>query len=62
MIIMVTNIYEHRLVVLFIEGLAKPLRGWVKAFRSPTLQDAIMKSWDMVDIATKKALVKPFIP
>jgi hypothetical protein len=62
MAVMVTDIFEQRLVMLFTEGLVEPLRGWVKAFRPPTLQDAIMKTRDMVDTTSKKALVKPFIP
>jgi hypothetical protein len=48
--------------MLFIEGLVEPLRGWVKAFRPPTLQSSIMKTQDMADTTTKKAPVKPFIP
>jgi hypothetical protein len=37
MAVRVTNISEQRLVMLFIEGLAEPLRGWVEAFRPATL-------------------------
>jgi hypothetical protein len=37
----VTDISEHRLVMLFTEALTDPLRGWVKAFKPRTLQDAI---------------------
>jgi hypothetical protein len=48
--------------MLFTEGLVEPLRGWLKEFRTPTLQDAIMKNQDMADRTTKKAPVKPFIP
>jgi hypothetical protein len=29
--VMVSNISEGRLVMLFVEGLMEPLRGWVKA-------------------------------
>ena len=38
--------------MLFIEGLLEPLRGWVKAFKTETLQDVIVKTRDMegVDI------------
>lgn len=34
---MVTDISEARLVILFIEGLSKPLCGWVKGFEPTTL-------------------------
>ena len=30
--VMVPNISERRLIVIFIEGLSEPLRGWIKAF------------------------------
>jgi hypothetical protein len=33
----VTDISEPRLIMLFTEGLTEPLRGWVKAYRPPTL-------------------------
>jgi hypothetical protein len=35
--IAVTNISEPRLIMLFKEGLTESLRGWVKAYRPPTL-------------------------
>ena len=44
---MVTNILERRLVFLFMDGLAKPLRGWVKGFNPITLTKAIKKACDM---------------
>ena len=31
-VVMVPNISEHQLIALFIEGLSKPLKGWIKAF------------------------------
>ena len=34
--VMVTDITEPRLIMLFIEGLAKPLHGWVKAYKPVT--------------------------
>jgi hypothetical protein len=58
----VIDISEQRLVMLFTEGLVEPLKGWVKDFRPPTLQDAIRKTQDMVDTTVIKAPVKPFIP
>jgi hypothetical protein len=62
MAVMVTNIFEKRLVMLFTKGLVKPLGGWVKAFRPTTLQDAIMRTHDMEDAVPKNAPMKPFIP
>lgn len=35
--VMVTGISERILVILFVEGLMEPMRGWVKAFDPPTL-------------------------
>jgi hypothetical protein len=39
----VSDILEHRIVTLFIEALTEPLRGWVKAFKPHTLQEAIVR-------------------
>lgn len=35
--VMVINISEARLIMLFIEGLDDPLRGWVRAYNLATL-------------------------
>jgi hypothetical protein len=40
----VTDISELKMIMLFTEGLIEPLRGWVKAYRPPTLQDAILRT------------------
>jgi hypothetical protein len=62
-VVQVTDISEHRLVMLFTEGLAEPLRGWVKAFKPATLQDAIKRTLDMMDTVPKtKGPTKPYIP
>jgi hypothetical protein len=59
----VTDISEPRLVMLFTEGLTEPLRGWVKAYRPHTLQDAIRCTRDLVDLVPKpKPFTKPFVP
>ena len=34
---MVTDVSKHRLIMFFIEGLAKTLRGWDKAFKPVSL-------------------------
>ena len=60
---MVTDVSEHRLVMLFIEGLADPLCGWVKAFKSQNLQDDMIREQDTKDAIPKnKPQSKPFIP
>ena len=46
-VVMVTDITEPRLIMLFTEGLAKPLRGWVKTYKPATLQDAIGRARDL---------------
>jgi len=60
--VMVTNIYENRLLMLSMEGLDEPLRGWVRDFRPNKLQQSIVKNQDMVDIVPKKTSTKKFIP
>jgi hypothetical protein len=59
----VTDISEPRLIMLFTEGVRKPLRGWVKAYWPHTLQDAIRRTRDLVDSVPKtKPFTKPLIP
>jgi hypothetical protein len=61
--VIVSDISEQRLVMLFIEGLLEPLRGWVKDFKPETLQDAIVRTRDMEGTVPKtKIFSKPFIP
>jgi hypothetical protein len=49
--------------MLFTEGLTETLRGWVKAYRPPTLQDAILRTRDLADSVPKtKTFSKPFVP
>jgi hypothetical protein len=57
--VVVTDISKPRLIMLFTEGLTEPLRGWVKAYRPHTLQDAIQRTRDLADSVPK---TKPFIP
>ena len=47
--VMVTDVSESRLTILFIEALPKPLQGWVKAYKPPTLQESISRSKDIQD-------------
>jgi hypothetical protein len=58
-----TDISEPRLVMLFTEGLTEPLRGWVKAYRPHSLQDAVRRTRDLADSVPKtKPFTKPFVP
>jgi hypothetical protein len=50
---LVIDIFERRLIVLFIDGLFDPLKGWIKAFNSPSFQEAIKKARDMETSAFK---------
>ena len=51
--VMVTDVSESRLTMLFTEALTEPLRGWVKAYKPITLQDAISRARDLQDSAPK---------
>jgi len=45
--VMVLDIPKGRLIVLFIEGLSKPLEGLVKDLNASSLQETIMKALDL---------------
>jgi hypothetical protein len=61
--VMVTNISEAQMVMLFVEGLSKPLHGWVKAYNPATLQDAVNRARDMQDVVPKSRFpLKPTFP
>ena len=51
--VMLSDIPEGRLVMLFVEGLMEPLRGWVKAYKPTSLQDAVNRARDMQDAIPK---------
>lgn len=53
LVVMVTYILETQLIMLFIEGLADPLRGWVRSYRPKTLQDAISRARYMINALPK---------
>ena len=59
---MVPNISERRLVVLFMEGLMEPLKGWLKYFDPPSLQEAIKKARSMEFAAPKSKSLHKEIP
>ena len=51
--VMVSDISKSQLIMVFTEALSKPLRGWVKAYRPITLQDAISRTLDLQDSMLK---------
>ena len=60
---MVTDISKSRLILLFIEGLAEPLKGLVKAYRPTTLQEAVSRTRDLQDaIPRTKYPPRPSLP
>ena len=46
-VIMVTDISESRLILLFTEGLVEPLKGLVKTYQPTTLQEAMTRTKDL---------------
>jgi hypothetical protein len=59
---MVPDVSQARLIMLFIEGLMEPLRGWFKAFKPSNLQEAIWRTRDLMGSATKtKFAPRPLI-
>lgn len=56
--VMVNNISERRLVILFVEGLYEPMKGWIKAFDPPTLQEAMRKACSM-ELTTPRSKFTP---
>lgn len=45
--VLVIDISERHQIVLFMDGLKEPLRGWIKGFNLCTLNEAIKKVRDM---------------
>jgi hypothetical protein len=59
----VIDISETSIIILFTERLTEPLRGWVKAYMPPTLQDSILRTRYLEDSVLKtKTFSKPFVP
>ena len=44
---LVTDISERRLIVLFMDGLLEPLQGWVKGHDPTMLQEVTKKARDL---------------
>ena len=57
--ILVTNISEKRRIVLFMDGLREPLRGWIKGFNPCTLNEAIKQVHDMAASSSKTHVAIP---
>jgi hypothetical protein len=57
--VMVQDMSPTRLMMLFTEGLMEPLKGWVKAFKPTSLQEAIWKTRDLGPTAKPKFIPKP---
>ena len=51
---LVTDISERRLVVLFMDGLSEPLRGWVKGHDPVTLREATKKAHDLAPSSLRR--------
>jgi hypothetical protein len=62
--VMVLDVSDSRLLMMYIEGLTEPMRGWVKPFKPVTLQDAIERTRDLVGAANKNRFTPkpPIIP
>jgi hypothetical protein len=57
--VMVQDVSQSRLMMLFTEGLMEPLRGWVKAFKPTNLQDAIWRTRDLGSAAKSRFTPRP---
>ena len=53
--ILVTKFFERRWILLFIDRLAEPLKGWVKGFNPTTLLEVIKKERSMASSTTSSS-------
>jgi hypothetical protein len=51
--VMVLDVSQERLMMLFIEGLMEPLKFWVKAFNPTNLHEALCRTRDLMGSAAK---------
>ena len=51
--VMVTDISKAWLIMLFMEGLAEPLGGWVRVYKPTDLTNSISRTRDMIDLVPK---------
>jgi hypothetical protein len=54
---MVPDMSESKILMMYTEGLTEPLRGWVKAFKTETLQDVIECTRDLVGAVSKNKVM-----
>jgi hypothetical protein len=60
--VMVSDISEVLLVMLFVEGLMETLWGWVKAYKPTSLQDVVSRARDMqYEVPKIRFLPKPIV-
>jgi hypothetical protein len=60
--VMVLDVSESILMMLFSKGFTEPLRGWVKCFKHNTLQDAIWRTRNLEWEASKiKFIPRPLV-
>jgi len=59
---MVTDILEAHFIMLFVEGLVEPLRGWVRAYKPTSLLNDISRTWYMIDAVPKTWAFTPIRP
>jgi hypothetical protein len=57
--VMVQDVSQSRLVMLFTKVLMEPLMGWVKAFKPTNLQDVIWRTRDLGSAAKYKFISRP---
>jgi hypothetical protein len=57
--VMVHDMSQTRLMMLFTEGLMEPLKGWVKDFKPTNLQDAIWRTRDLGPATKPKFVPRP---
>jgi hypothetical protein len=54
--VMVPDMSESKILMMYRKELTEPLRGWVKAFKPKTLQDSIEHAIDLVGIASRNKI------
>lgn len=62
LLVMVSNISEVRLIMLFIDGFFEPLRGWVQSNWSLSFQDVVSRGRGMLDVVSKTRALEPTRP
>jgi hypothetical protein len=57
--VMLQDVSQSRLMMLFTEGLMEPLKSWVEAFKPTNLQDAIWRTRNLGPAAKSKFIPRP---